>query len=271
MENVKDKTSAVTRVAATADLHFTHGTAGSLRLLFTSVNAAADVFAICGDLTDHGLPEEAQALAKELTGVVRIPVVAVLGNHDYESGKHPELKQIFQDSGIHVLDGETFEFMGIGFAGIKGFAGGFDRHALGPWGEDANKRFVHAAVDESLKLESALARLRSAHRIALLHYSPVRATVEGEPLEIFPFLGSSRLEEPINRYAPTAVFHGHAHHGNLEGRTATQVPVYNVSMRLLQQQNPDQPPFRILKITTDHDSLGGDRKEPGSRVRIRTV
>ena len=236
------------RLAATADLHYTKQSQGSLRPLFSQIGDHADVLLLCGDLTDHGLPEEAEILAKELTSVVRIPMVGVLGNHDYESGKQDEVRQIFADAGIHVLDGESIELLGVGFAGVKGFAGGFGRHALEPWGEEGIKRLVHDAVEETLKLESALARLRTAQRIGLLHYSPIRATVEGEPPEIFAFLGSSRLEEPLNRYAVTAIFHGHAHQGSPEGRTSVDIPVYNVSRRLLQHTYPDRPPFRVLEL-----------------------
>src|SRR5207244_2475548 len=178
-------------------------------------------------------PDEARALARALTSVT-IPTVAVLGNHDHELGKVAEVNQILCDAGVRVLDGEACEIHGVGFAGVKGFAGGFGRGALGPWGEHAIKAFVQEAVDEALKLESALARLRTQKRVALLHYSPIRATVEGEPPEIFAYLGSSRLEEPINRYRVSVVFHGHAHRGSLEGRTSTGVPVHNVSMPLLQ-------------------------------------
>jgi Icc-related predicted phosphoesterase len=140
---------------------------------------------------------------------------------------------------------------GVGFAGIKGFAGGFGRGALGPWGETIIKQFVHEAIAEALKLESALARLRTHRRVAVLHYAPIRGTVEGEPPEIFPYLGSSRLEEPINRYRVSAVFHGHAHRGAPEGRTATGVPVYNVAMPLLARVNPDRPPFLIVELPLD--------------------
>jgi Icc-related predicted phosphoesterase len=149
-----------------------------------------------------------------------------------------------------MLDGKPYEIQSIGFAGTKGFAGGFDNRALQPWGEEIIKRFVHETVNEALKLESALAKLRTNHRIVLLHYSPIRATVEGEPPETFSFLGSSRLEEPLNRYSVTAVFHGHAHQGSLEGRTRGEVPVYNVSMPLLRQAFPDRPPFRLVEIQT---------------------
>jgi Icc-related predicted phosphoesterase len=210
----------------------------------------ADVILLGGDLVDYGLPEEAHILVDELSVAIKakVPVVAVLGNHDFESG-HPEVvKDILCSAGITVLDGDAVELHGVGFAGVKGFCGGFGRRSLEPWGEPMIKDFVRESIDEALKLESALARLRTPHRIALLHYSPIQATVEGEPLEIFPFLGSSRLEEPINRYEVSAVFHGHAHHGSPEGRTARDIPVYNVSMPLLRQHYPDRPAFRVLEL-----------------------
>jgi Icc-related predicted phosphoesterase len=236
------------RLAAMADPHFTRASQGTLQPLLADLNDRADVLLVCGDLTDHGLPEEAQVLAKELTAVVRIPMAGVLGNHDFESGKADEVQRILCDAGLHVLDGDTFEARGVGFAGVKGFCGGFGRHVLGPWGEDGIKRFVHDAVEEALKLEAALAKLRTPQRVALLHYSPVRDTVEGEPLEIFPFLGSSRLEEPLNRAAVTVAFHGHAHHGSPEGQTGAGIPVYNVSMKLLLRVRPEHPPYRVVEV-----------------------
>jgi Icc-related predicted phosphoesterase len=121
---------------------------------------------------------------------------------------------------------------------------------LGAWGEETIKRLVHETVEEALKLEAALAKLQTAQRVAVLHYAPIQATVEGEPPEIFPFLGSSRLEEPLNRYSVTAVFHGHAHYGSPEGRTLGDIPVYNVAMPLLKRTFPDHPPFRMLEIST---------------------
>jgi Icc-related predicted phosphoesterase len=213
----------------------------------------ADVIALAGDLVDYGLEEEAHVLARELSVAVKaqVRVIAVLGNHDFEDG-HPELiKRVLCDAGITILDGDAVEIKGVGFAGTKGFCGGFGRRALEPWGEPAIKAFVRESLDEALKLESALARLRTSNRIALLHYSPIVETVEGEPLEIYPFLGSSRLEEPINRYQVDAVLHGHAHHGSPEGRTRGQVPVYNVSMALLKRSFPDRPAFRVLELARD--------------------
>src|SRR6516165_9193575 len=227
------------RVAAVADIHCTRTSQGALQELFRLVSESADVFLLCGDLTDYGLPEEAHTLTKELAAAMKIPVVAVLGNHDYESAKQVELQRILSDAGVHVLDGDACEVRGIGFAGVKGFAGGFGRGTLEPWGEPSIKHFVHEAVDEALKLEAALARLRTSRRVALLHYAPIQTTVEGEPPEIFPFLGCSRLAEPLDRYPVNVVFHGHAHHGRPEGRTKSGVPVYNVGLALLRRSFPD--------------------------------
>jgi Icc-related predicted phosphoesterase len=257
----------IVRIAAIGDLHYgRNATPGALQPLFGQIGESADILVICGDLTDYGLPEEARALMREMTAV-KIPTVAVLGNHDYESGHQDEIRAILVDAGIVTLDGDTTEIHGIGFAGVKGFAGGFGRRALGPWGEDIMKKFVHEAVAEALKLETALARLRTDHLIALLHYAPIQETVEGEPREIFPFLGCSRLEEPLSRFPVTAVFHGHAHHGQPEGRTAKNVPVYNVSMSLMRETFPDRP-FRLVEIdsTATSDNRSGEDRRAFERV-----
>ena len=234
------------RIAAIADIHY-GSTAKHPFPDLGAITADADVLLLCGDLTDHGTAEEAQGFVREL-GAVRIPMVAVLGNHDFESDRQDEVRQIISDAGVTVLDGDACEIAGVGFAGAKGFAGGFGRQTLEPWGEPAVKRFVQAAVEEQLKLESALARLRTKHLIALLHYAPIQATVEGEPPPLFPFLGCSRLEEPLNRYAVTAAVHGHAHRGSPEGQTQTGIPVYNVALPLLQRLRPEGPPVRIIEI-----------------------
>lgn len=238
----------VVRVAAVADLHCAKAmAAGTFQPLFAQVAERADVLALAGDLTDAGLPEEARLLVRELA-VAKVPVVAVFGNHDYEAERQEEVTQILTEGGVTVLDGDSCEIHGIGFAGVKGFAGGFGERALQSWGEPILKRFVREAVDEALKLESALARLRTPQRIALMHYSPIRSTVECEAPEIMPFLGSSRLEDPINRYPVFAVFHGHAHRGTPEGRTATGVPVYNVALPLLRRRWPERSPFRVIEV-----------------------
>jgi len=237
----------VVRVAALADLHCTKTSQGVFQTLFSQIGDVADVLVLAGDLTDYGLPEEARILARELTAL-RVPAAAVLGNHDIESGKHEEICTILSEAGVKMLDGDACELKGIGIAGVKGFGGGFGQRALGPWGEPIIKQFVREAVDEALKLEAALARLRTSPIVALLHYSPIAKTVEGEPLEIYPFLGSSRLEEPIGRYPVSVVFHGHAHRGQPEGVTQKNVPVYNVSMPLLARAFADRPPFRVFDV-----------------------
>ncbi len=235
------------RLAAVGDLHVKKTSQGAFAPLFAPVNDLADVLLLCGDLTDYGLPEEAIILAKELS-TVRIPMIAVLGNHDYESGQQGEVARILGEAGVSVLDGEAVEIGGVGYAGAKGFPGGFGRGTLGAWGEPGIKRFVQEALDEALKLEGALARLRTERRVAMLHYSPIRGTVEGEPLEILPYLGTSRLEEPLNRHPVDVVFHGHAHHGTVEGRTSGGTPVYNVALPLLLHTYPDGPPFRVIEL-----------------------
>jgi Icc-related predicted phosphoesterase len=237
----------VVRVAAVGDVHCGKASQGALQPLFARMAERADVVVLCGDLTDYGLPEEARVLAREVSGL-KVPMVGVFGNHDYESGHADEVGQILGDAGIRVLDGDGVEIRGVGFAGVKGFAGGFGDRALQSWGEPVLKTFVREAVEEALKLEAALARLRTSRRVAVLHYAPIRATVETEPAEIIPFLGSSRLEDPINRYNATLVVHGHAHHGALEGRTATGVPVYNVSLPALRAAFGEQPPYRLFEI-----------------------
>jgi Icc-related predicted phosphoesterase len=270
--------SDTVHIAAVSDVHYGKHSQGMLQPLFAQIAERADVLVLPGDLTDYGLAEEARVLARDLTSAVKIPIVAVLGNHDYESDQADEITRILADAGVHMLDGDSVEVHGVGFAGVKGFAGGFGRGTLGPWGERAIKTFVQESVNEALKLESALARLKTAHRIAVLHYSPVQSTVEGEPAEIFPWLGSSRLEEPLTRYQVSAVVHGHAHKGTAVGHTTTGIPVYNVSLPLLQATYPDQPAFRIIEVPREstmsvvaderrmHGRRAEDREPPATRV-----
>jgi Icc-related predicted phosphoesterase len=246
------------KLAAVGDLHVGRKSQGAFQPLFAQMCEQADVLLLCGDLTDYGLPEEATLLVAELGRTVKIPVLAVLGNHDFESGHQAEVSKILSDAGVIVLDGEAIELEGVGFVGVKGFCGGFGRRTLEPWGEPMVKHFVQEAVNESLKLESALAKLRTRQRIALLHYAPIQDTVEGEPPEIFPFLGTGRLEEPLNRFAVAMAFHGHAHRGVPEGKTREGIPVYNVALPLLRRVSPDQP-FRLVTLSLeDEDDRAGD-------------
>lgn len=236
------------RVAAAADLHVTRRSRGVYEPLFARMAEEADLVLLGGDLTDYGTAEEARILAEELKPVLPRPVVAVLGNHDYEAGQEIEVKKILSGAGVRVLDGDGCEALGVGIAGVKGYLGGFGGHMLQAWGEGATKAIVREDMDQALKLETALARLKTGVRLVLLHYAPVRATVEGEPPEIVPFLGSSRLEEPLHRHPVAAVFHGHAHYGSPEGATSNGVPVYNVALPLLKRRFPDRPPFRVLEV-----------------------
>lgn len=235
------------RLGAIADVHCDRDCQASLQPLFAEMAEKVDVLLLCGDLTHHGLPEEGAVLARALAPM-RVPILAVLGNHDHQSGRGDELSRVLADAGVRVMDGDSVELFGIGFAGAKGFAGGFGPRILEPWGETMIKAFVHEAVEEALKLEAALSRLNTEQRVALLHYAPIPQTLEGEPLEIYPFMGCSRLEEPINRYKVAAAFHGHAHHGIPMAHTDLGVPVYNVSMSLMRQAMPDGLPFRVVEL-----------------------
>lgn len=234
------------RIAATADLHFSASRHSALHDQLSRVREEADVLALAGDLTNYGTVEEMEPL---LNVVVRsrIPTVAVLGNHDYESGKQAELMRLMEESGIKVLDGTAYERDGVGFAGTKGFVGGFGRGVLTAFGEPEIKRFVQASVDEALKLERAMAQLRTPKRVVVIHYSPIATTVQGEAAEIFPFMGTSRLAEVVDRHGADLVVHGHAHHGQLEGKTTGGSPVYNVAITLLQARDPSAA-YRIFDL-----------------------
>jgi Icc-related predicted phosphoesterase len=234
------------RIAATADLHFTPQRYGALRDQLGHVREEADVLAIAGDLTNFGQPEEMEPLLTALVRL-RIPVIAVLGNHDYESDKQADLARMMTDAGVKVLDGSAYERDGVGFAGTKGFVGGFGRGMLTAFGELEIKTFVRAGMDEALKLERAMSQLRTAKRVVILHYSPIAATVSGEAPEIYPFLGSSRLAEVVDRHGADLVLHGHAHNGKTDGATTTGIPVHNVAITLLQAQNPPNV-YRIFDI-----------------------
>ncbi|GAA0545907.1 metallophosphoesterase family protein [Chitinophaga japonensis] len=239
--------SRKTRIAAIGDIHTQEGDKGKWTALFEEISKQADVLLICGDLTDTGDETEAQVLVEELKACT-IPVVAVLGNHDHEKGRHKLIRQIMQQHHhLHVLDGEAVVVANVGFAGVKGFGGGFDNHMVSMFGEGAMKAFVQEVVDETLHLDRALARLDQEHadikKIAVMHYSPVKATVAGESEEIYPFLGSSRLAEPLSRRGVVAAFHGHAHMGTLEGNAPGGVKVYNVSRPVLVKAGYKSPFF----------------------------
>jgi Icc-related predicted phosphoesterase len=215
------------RLAAIGDLHVTETSEHRYRDLFAEISQAADVLALCGDLTNFGKPREAEILAEDLRHCT-IPAVGVLGNHDYECGEAEEVAKILHGAGVTVLGEQAVIIAGVGFAGVKGFLGGFGRGELGAFGEPAIKAFVDAALDEARKLENALRSLKTERCVAVLHYAPVADTVVGEPLEIYPFLGCSRLADAIDRFDHVAaVVHGHAHRGSYRGATPRGTPVYN--------------------------------------------
>lgn len=218
-------------IAGLGDLHVGERTAHPYRDLFAEIAERAQVLALCGDLTNLGRPHEAEILAEDIRSC-RIPVVGVFGNHDLESGHGGEVRAILSQAGLVLLDEESPIIHGIGFAGVKGFGGGFGARMLSPFGEDAIKTFVGEAVSEAFHLENTLHALaqETDRMVVVLHYSPIPETVEGEPREIWPFLGSSRLAETIDRFPVQAVLHGHAHHGSPHGRTAAGVPVFNCAL-----------------------------------------
>jgi len=234
------------RIAATADLHFTPQNYDRIREPLARVRDEADLLVIAGDLTNYGKPEEMHSLLNALVRL-RIPIVAVLGNHDYESGQETELIKMMTTEGIKVLDGSAYERDGVGFAGTKGFVGGFGRGVLTAFGEPEIKNFVRASIDETLKLERGLSQLRTTKRVVVLHYAPIAGTIVGEDPEISPFMGTSRLAEVIDRHGADLVVHGHAHHGCLHGTTLGGVPVHNVAITLLQAQNPPAT-YRVFEV-----------------------
>jgi Icc-related predicted phosphoesterase len=226
------------RIAALGDLHFDERSRGGLTAVFERVNREADVLALVGDLTTHGEPAQMEAFVEELRAV-ELPVITVLGNHDYEHDHADAMCAQLEEAGVVVLDGGSAVIEGVGFTGVKGFGGGFGPRALGPFGEPLIKEFVQHAIDEALKLERGLHGLETREKVVLLHYAPIVDTLVGEPEQIYPFLGSSRLLEPIENLKPDVVFHGHAHHGSYRGTTPAGVPVVNVAKHVLEKEALD--------------------------------
>lgn len=234
------------RLAAIGDLHVTEASEHRYRDMFLEISQQADVVALCGDLTNFGKTREAEILAEDLRHC-SIPSVAVLGNHDYECGQPEEVAKILHAAGVTILDEQAVVIEGVGFAGVKGFLGGFGRGELGSFGEGPIKAFVDAALDEARKLENQLRSLKTERNVAVLHYAPVIETVEGEPLEIYPFLGCSRLADAIDRFDHVAaVVHGHAHRGTHQGQTPRGVPVYNCAQMVVEAKT--SRPYALIEI-----------------------
>ncbi len=228
-------------IAALGDLHVTETSQGFYKELFSRISQEADILLLCGDLTDHGMTEEAEILATELQACT-IPKAGVLGNHDHNKGQEKEIQKILRSSNMAILEEDPIILEDVGFTGVKGFGGGFRKYMLGSFGESAIKAFVAETIAEAEKLEVNLGEIEHTKRqIVIMHYSPILDTLKGESTEIFPFLGSSRFEEVINRFDVSAVFHAHAHFGSPEGATMRQIPVFNVAYPLMLKTFPDRP------------------------------
>lgn len=242
------------RIAAIGDIHVRDTSRGTYQNLFEDISKNADVLLLCGDLTDLGLMTEAEILVEELR-LCTIPIIAVLGNHDYESDKQDEILQLLQQNKVIVLRGTEYvlEVRGkkYGFTGVKGFGGGFRPSMWGRFGETEQKAFYDAVANEVQQLENGLNRLqRTADLVklfVLLHFSPIRDTLHGELQELYAFLGTTRLEEVIDRYPVTAVFHGHSHFGYPKGKTDKGIPVYNAAYPLMQKTYPKSP-YTMVEI-----------------------
>lgn len=232
------------RIAAVGDLHIRDSESSPWRDVFVEISREADVLVLAGDLTDLGKPTEARLLVEDLRSCT-VPVVAVLGNHDYECGHVEEVSGIIREAGVHLLDGQSCEIGGVGFVGVKGFAGGFGSRMLGSFGEPIIKQFVAETVNEALRLENAMRRVRTGRTVVVLHYAPIAGTVAGEPAEILPFLGCSRIAETIDRFKVNAVVHGHAHRGQYEGRTPAGQPVFNVAAHI---PKPGGRPYALIEV-----------------------
>jgi Icc-related predicted phosphoesterase len=234
------------KIAAIGDLHVTEDNIAPYARMFEEISGKADILLLCGDLTNFGKSGEAEILAEDISKA-SIPVLGVLGNHDYECGQHEEVARILHQAGMIVLDEQAHEIDGVGFAGVKGFLGGFGRGELAPFGEPEIKAFVDVANNEARKLENALRSLRTEKIVAVLHYSPIADTLVGEPVEIFQYLGSARLADAIDRFDNIAlVVHGHAHHGTYEGATMRGTPVYNVAQPVL--RDTFGTPYKVFEL-----------------------
>lgn len=234
------------RLAAVADIHLGAGNYKRDVDRFSPVNELADALVIAGDLTNHGMPEEMRGVLAVLEQI-HIPVIAVLGNHDHESGHQDELAGMLRVGGVHLLDGHCFEIDDIGFAGTKGFCGGFSPYELMPFGEQGIKTFVEIAEREAVKLDYGLAQTHASKKVTITHYAPIRETIVGEPEPIFPFLGSSRLERALEAHRPVLALHGHAHKGTFSAETASGVRVCNVALPILVERG-EQHPFTLFNL-----------------------
>lgn len=234
------------RLAAVADIHIRAENHERDVHQFSAVNDLADALVIAGDFTNHGMPDEMRGVLAVIEHI-HIPIIAVLGNHDHESGHQDELAGMLRLAGVHLLDGHCYEIDGIGFAGTKGFCGGFAPYELMPFGEQGIKTFVEIAEREAIKLDYGLAQIQGRKKVTITHYSPIKETIAGEPEAIFPFLGSSRLERALESHRPVLALHGHAHKGTFSAETKSGIRVCNVALPILRQQGEEHP-FALFNL-----------------------
>jgi len=228
------------KILSIGDLHCRLDSNNLMQKLIGELGHGFDVMLLAGDLTDNGLVEEAEVLAKQLTQY-SVPILTILGNHDHEKSNAEQITEVLRGAGLIVLDGTAYELDGFGFVGTKGFCGGFDENLIQPFGEGALKTFIRTSIDEALRLENALSKLFNCHhKVVLMHYAPIKATLVGEPVELFPFLGTSWLADAVDRRGADLIVHGHAHHGSPFGRTRGNIPVHNVS-RFVQMEATGKP------------------------------
>ena len=228
------------RLAAVADIHIRAENHERDVNQFSAVNDLADALVIAGDFTNHGMPDEMRGVLAVIEHI-HIPIIAVLGNHDHESGHQDELAGMLRLAGVHLLDGHCYEMDGTGFAGTKGFCGGFAPYELMPFGEQGIKTFVEIAEREAIKLDYGLAQIQGPKKVTITHYSPIKETIAGEPEAIFPFLGSSRLERALESHRPLLALHGHAHKGTFSAETKSGIRVCNVALPILRQRGEEHP------------------------------
>jgi Icc-related predicted phosphoesterase len=250
----------VIRVAAIGDTHYAEDTRGRFRPMWERLAEEADVLLLAGDLTNLGTAAQAEGFAEELRDLA-VPSVAVLGNHDYHAGEPHVVRRALERAGVIVLEGEgmTLRVDGcvLGVAGAKGFGGGFVGACGHAFGEDEMKQFVHATEKAAQRLHDSLASLNGAdHRVALLHYSPVKDTLAGERLEIYPFLGSFQLAEALDDAGADLVVHGHAHHGSEKGVTPRGIPVRNAAMPLIKR------PYAVYDLEPRASAVGAGTAAP---------
>lgn len=245
------------RIAAAADIHCSDETRGDVEAAFEKVDAEADVILLAGDLTTYGLPEQAQVLA-DIARSVEVPIVAVLGNHDYHSDRASEIVELLTAAGVTLLERSSTVLspgdVSVGVVGVKGFIGGFDGGGIN-FGEPMIREIYAETTADVEALDRGFSEVSGAAiRIALLHYAPITETLEGEPRGLWSVLGNERLAVPLAAHKPDLVLHGHAHKGRFQG-SIDSIPVFNVAVHVMGHDfwtfelEPAEGPVSVEEVT----------------------